>query len=70
MVIRYLEDGKIEVLGKIFETLAERHNTNENWQDEKEWFQTLRSTLEERATSHSRLARAQLNQFFDWHWKI
>lgn len=68
--IVYLADGKINLLGQVFEKLADRHTSKKYWLEEVEWFHLLRKELEKRAAEHSKLARAQLELFFKYHWKF
>ncbi|MBN9678774.1 P-loop NTPase fold protein [Salipiger bermudensis] len=68
--LEYLESGQGNALGQVFEQLADRHNNNEEWQPEIEWFYVLREKLEKGAIHHSKLARAQLELFFRFYWKF
>lgn len=68
--LRHLKDGKRNELGAIFEKLAERHLQNEDWKKEETWFNNLRQTLKKEASSHSKIARAQLNNFLEFYWKF
>ena len=66
----HLRQGRSEEVGKIFKKIAERHSESKEWEEEKCWFIKLRKALEHRAANHSRLATAQLGQFFKWYWRF
>ena len=68
--LKYLGEGQRKELGNVFEKIAERHQNNGEWEDEKSWFLELRRKLETSAAKHSRLASAQLKLFLKYHWKI
>lgn len=65
--LQHLESGKSRELGQIFDQIAERHLQNGDWENEKVWFCELRDNLEEKTLSHSKLARAQFNNFCAFH---
>lgn len=68
--LRHLEAGRIDELGDVFEKVAGRHSNADEWQGEKRWFKALQEALRESAANRSKLARAQLELFFRWHWKF
>jgi len=68
--IEHLRRGRIEEVGEIFKRIAERHSGPEEWDEERRWFIMLRKALQHRAAAESRLAAAQVEQFFKWYWKF
>lgn len=68
--LNYLEQGAGNELGQVLKKLADRHNNNEEWEAEQNWFQSLKEELRLGACKHSKLACAQLELFFRFHWKF
>ena len=68
--IDHLRRGRIEDLGEAFKKIAERQSEPTKWEDERRWFLTLREVLRGLAAGESRLAAAQLEQFFTWSWRF
>lgn len=69
-VISHLKKGHFEELGSMFERAEMRHNPSEKWAQERDWFVTVRSKLEELTSDHPPLVRAHMDKFFKSHWKF